>query len=200
MDRAGSQENGGNVSKRFVRSLFALVIGLYLMQLAFVSRLTQPYPALMMPSFRGTGLDEEGGFRNRTASIVVTFNNGETETLTPGELFAGASSAYHGALMKWFAVPEAEERRADRETGMRKLLRQVLPGMAVRGRSQALGGSSPAMAAWLRQRLEAMYPGREPQQVRFVWYNERITFSGGRSDRVKIEDGVVTVELSHEHH
>jgi hypothetical protein len=72
-----------------IKVLFAAVAILFPLQYWFAKYVTEPYPALLLPSFEGARLDAAGRLAIENAEVVVSLENGATETISLRTLFAG---------------------------------------------------------------------------------------------------------------
>lgn len=178
-----------------VRSLFVCVVLAYGCQLLFVRYVAEPYPALMMPAFAGTGRNAAGELRARTCDVVVGFADGDEALMRQGELLAAMPSSHHSAMMRWF-LPEAE----DDEPVVSRFeliapwnLRKVRDDLST---TQRLDGERLiGMADWLRAQMAARFPGRQPERVTFVWFDEVYRHAGGELTMQRREQGRFAIRL-----
>ena len=177
-----------------VRLVFLLVVGLFGLQCWFISWFSEPYPALTMPAFRGTGQDEEGQVFTRNVEIVATFAAGEQAWLDVPTLFEIGPSSHYSAFARWFR-PSAEQLSVNGGAASYGVLGRWFPGVAIRWQPSGRRGSSDEMAHWLESRLRVLYPGREPVAVMFVWYEDRFDLSGAEVVREREERGRRHIEF-----
>ena len=84
---------------------------LFPIQYWFARSITEPYPALLLPSFAGARLDAAGHVSILDADVVAYFEDEDTQMITLGTLFAEAPSSHfqamaYNALMPKPAPPE----------------------------------------------------------------------------------------------
>ena len=195
----GSDSRCGAECTRRIKLLFLAIILVYPVQLLFVWTVSEPYPALMMPEFRGTGVGADGIHHTRSADVVIRFADGPDRVTTPARLFAQAPSSHHWTLMGRFR-PRLEESDGSRglasrvKHAVRDRLDTMLPVPQSRETDLMLTEVHTETREWLRDRVESMYPGRMPVSVDFVWYDDAYPSEerGGRRRRV---EGTLSVEL-----
>lgn len=128
----------------------------------------ESYPAIMMPSFAGTGGPDSTRFAFARTDVVVIGHDGSTVRLAPRALFAAIPDSHHGTVMQAFA-PRTVPVGVMPDTGI------VLPGLALRMERIALGGrvrETAAFRAWLRGEASRASGVSEVRRIEFRWIAE----------------------------
>jgi hypothetical protein len=139
--------------RRIGRALvFAAVLALFVGQEVFTRCVREPYPALSMPGF-GYSAPSEGAIRVRRVTMEVQFADGDSDRRDPQELLRDMPVSHRSLVLERdFAPPDR---------------RPTAPPAAASDSRQ-----------WLRNRLAAVYPGREVVRVGFLWYDDTYTGTG----------------------
>jgi hypothetical protein len=187
-------------SEQWIVRLFVVVVGLLPVQywIARTSVLGEPYPALIMPAFDGRVTTSDGKIPAESVGVVVTFADGTVEPLPLRTLFARAPSS-HIIAMAQIALKPKPPRPLDRppDPWWRALIKQyVVPGLALRAaRTQYWSGPDPRTVAWLRARMQEVFPGRRASEVRVEWYSDTYEWRGDRWQRQRNRTTSLTVPL-----
>lgn len=130
----------------------------------------EPYPAIMMPGFAGTGAGNSDLIRVTAHEFVVYFEDRDSAHLPMELLFDPFPSSHWGTLLRNFR-PEDEGRSASKlEAGA---LGVLLPGARIRAQRRALGAHDPSISNWLRKQVAKQYPSKTPAKMEFRWFQER---------------------------
>jgi hypothetical protein len=151
--------------------LFAAVVLLYVVPVPWMVLSEEPYPALRMPSFTGTA-PAGNALVLRSVEVRVDFADGGTADVDRRDLLADMPDSHHDRVLEVnFGTPGSTARPLSRTV---RLLRQLFPDIAA---DVAPSPDTPAATrAWLRGRLEVLYPRRTATRVCFRWYND--TYAG----------------------
>ncbi len=188
-------------STRLIPLAFALPFAAVLVQFAIIGAgFGEPYPAIMMPDFRGTGGSRDGIVRIRVLEIVVTFLDGSVEHPTLATLLTPMpESVFAQVSLRNFRVttpfPSGEQPRVGLKAW---LVDHVTPIRSIRYRRRAAGNPPPPdTVQWLRDRLRLIYPGRQAQRIQFQWYSDGYRLSDLTLQRVEhLAAGSYPVELT----
>lgn len=153
------------------RLLAFLALGaLFVSGLRVASLDREPYPALIMPGFRGTGAGSEGEVIVENADIEVVLASGDVTKTTRMEFLAPFPSSHHGTLMRAFRPGEPP----DSLNPFPFDAPSWGEGRAIRAVFREHGERYPTKEAnaWLEDRAAAVTHG-EPRAVIFRWFRER---------------------------
>jgi hypothetical protein len=158
----------------------------------------EPYPALIMPAFDGPVTNPDGTIPAGSVAVDVTFADGGVESVSLHTLFAEAPSS-HVVVMAQIALKPKPPAPPARPAGSwwRELIRQyVAPGLVLSAaRRQYWSGPDPRTVAWLRARVQEVFPGRRPAAVTVEWYDETYEWRGDRWHRHRDRTTSLTVPL-----
>jgi hypothetical protein len=142
----------------------ALVLA-FAAQLEVINLYGEPYPALVMPEFRGGGMALRFPQQLPLPAFVVHFADGSKETLTMRALLDGVTDGQHWHII-WsnfgldrLSAPAATAGPAD----------GWLPGWSLTQQRRKDPARAAAAVPWLRTRLEQVFPGRQPMAVVVRW-------------------------------
>jgi len=173
-------------SERWIPLVFALVVVLLPAQYWFASTNPwgEPYPALLMPSFAGTGTDGHGLPSGESVTIVVSFEDGTVESVPLRTLLARAPSGQIMAIAHIALKPKPPP-PLDSPTSPSSLRgflkRHVLPGLPLRmARMNYWAGPDPLTVEWLRTRMRELFPGRRATRVAADWYVDTYVWHADR--------------------
>lgn len=149
----------------------------------------ESYPAIMMPSFAGTGGPDTARFAIARTDVVISNHAGDTVTVAPRELFVSIPDSHHGTLLQAFS-PRGGVRGAMPDSGM------VLPGLAIRMERIALGGRvrhTPEFQGWLRREAIRASGLADVRRLEFRWIGEvRARANGTLLDARELGSYVIT--------
>jgi hypothetical protein len=162
--------------------LFLAVIGAAALQEVFILQFGEPYPALRMPSFRGTlGAGDKVVLRD--VEVVIGFADGGTEQLSPHQLLAEAPDPLRMLMMSANFRPGAERPSHSPQPppagGVKRFVLRLVPGYTLANRRWQEKEAPPPTRRWLRRRLAALHPGRTPVAVDFRWYDDTYSLADG---------------------
>jgi hypothetical protein len=162
-------------SERWIKFLFAAVIVLFPLQYWFAKCVTEPYPALLLPSFEGGLLDAAGEVSTETADVSVTFLGGTTQVISLRSLFADAPSSQFQEMARCALHPKPggippTDLWSDAHW-KRFVPWGLFPGFTqAKIRRQYWSGVEPPTVEWLRGRMKDLFPGRTVERIEVVWY------------------------------
>lgn len=137
------------LQRRTVRWLFIGTVPLLLLQYILVGliglRWSEPWPALVMPSFQQ--VFDPARITTDVTTFEVIFEDGRREVIPPAELLADLPRSHHSAV----------------------LTKQFRPLSVGSTRVEAPAQQPPART-WLAQRLALLAPDRKAVRVDVVWH------------------------------
>jgi hypothetical protein len=147
--------------------------------------LGEPYPSVAMPGFEGRRANEDGTVDAAPVDVEVAFQGAQdTAHTTLNALIAPMPGSMVGAVFGNMFRPRPTQ--PIHVSGIKAWLEQIAP--VRRLRRERFSGGNPASAEtrrWLRTRLSAMYPGRQPEWIAFHQYLERYRVRDFRLERVE---------------
>ena len=187
-------------TERRIQWLFAAVVLVFPLQFWFTKHVAEPYPALLLPSFEGAGLDAAGRYATELADVVVIFSDGQSRTIGLRRLFAEAPSSQFEAMSRIGLHPKAGGPPPANLWGRTALERAVpsrlVPGFVLRKtRMYYWAGVDPATVGWLRGRMRELFPERTAVRVDVVWYTQVYTWHDGRRSGERTPVDTVVVPL-----
>jgi hypothetical protein len=181
-----------------VIGLFGAVLLLQPLQYWFIGRFGAPYPALTMPAF-GNSVPAGQPLALRRLEIVVDFARGEPAPLDAFTLMSSLPLSHRFRLVALhFGMtprPDPSPGRAP-ISGVEARLRRLLPGLLARRALEAATTTHPATVAWLRTRMEEIFPDRDAVAVRFRWFEDEYQLDTGLTRRSRRLAGEREVRLS----
>jgi hypothetical protein len=179
--------------------LFVVVAVLLPVQywIARTSVLGEPYPALIMPAFDGLVTNPDGAIPMESVAVVVTFADGAVEPVPLRTLFGGAPSSHVVAMAQIALKPKPPRPDRPQDPWWRAVIKQyVVPGLVLSAaRKQYWSGPDPRTVAWLRARLQEVFPGRRAAAATVEWYADIYEWRGDRWQRHRNRTTSLTVPL-----
>ncbi len=177
-----------------VRLVFIAAIALFAAQSVFIRRYGEPYPAIVMPGFGGSGGYQDGRVKiNRYEAVFVA--DGEEFSFPPKVLLKEFPDSHHGAISESLD-PRIEATRVAPKGRMGRLRDAIFPGYAARSKSRDSPQSIASLKEWLRSRARELVPGRPVSRVEIRWFYEIVRVDGARFEnkREPIDTLVITLE------
>lgn len=163
--------------RRLVRRIFAGCLFLLLCQYGLTFAVGEPFPALILPGFRGAGYE---GNSIEVPRLTVDFEqNGQViYSCSHSTLLERLPRSYHGSISKNVLSPrEVREHsiwfRERISPGWPEFLR-LCPGFHRAHRNHLSGADEAALRKWLRKRAEILVPEAAIDAVTVRW--EATTF------------------------
>ena len=154
--------------------MFLAVLGLCVVQVDLLYRVGEPYPALLMPGFRGSGGAQGGYAISDRAEAIFVLRDGGTARFTMPELFAQFPISHYGDLQTHLA-PYDEQAPIDR-SGLRY---RVFPGLHAGKLDRAQPTNRESLRQWMKQRASELLPEAEVERLEVVWYRDTHHFLSG---------------------
>ncbi len=182
----------------WVKLVFIAVVVVFPLQYYFARTYGEPYPALMMPGFEGSHLNAAGQVVMEDADVVITFDNGQTQTISMRALFAEAPSSHFQvmAINAFKPKPRVPPDDIWGKTPLKQFIySKLMPGIVLgRIRHKYWTGVESDVALWLRDRVQRLYPNDKPVKVQIVWYKDLCSWHDGESSRQRTLGTVVEVQ------
>jgi hypothetical protein len=161
------------MNKFQVRLIFLGCLVLFMVQETVIRTLfDEPYPALRMPPFSGTGMNESGFYQASGYEIIVAFEDDTSVAISQHELF-DAPDSHHWVLVRNF-TPVDTTRRHTTAASRLEPIRFIAPGLVMsRTRTIYEVQRHPDTRAFLLNRIGRIYPDRVPYYMDVNWYTER---------------------------
>jgi hypothetical protein len=161
-----------------IRIVCLTVVALLVAQSLVIHRYSEPYPAIMMPAFPGSG-----GYRDGRVEIsqyeAVFITEGETFSFPSKMLLEEFPDSLHGTIAKNALTPRSESPQTAQRTSQIALLRDaIFPGFGARKTSRDSPENFASLQDWLRGRARVLVPGRLVSRVEIRWFREKVTIAG----------------------
>jgi hypothetical protein len=171
----------GDGARSRVRLLVAGILCVFALQVVYVMRADEPYPALMMPRFSSAGPWDDGDMKITLPEIAFSYSDGKTVQVTQSELLRHVPEGHHSRIMQNLLSLRPEQpvtRRAP--PGKFEPPPRVFPGYQLALVSRNEAGYLASLREWLRRRANAEYAGATPTRCVTSWYIE--TFPGSAAN------------------
>lgn len=185
---------------------FAAVLLVFVLQHLVESQVGEPYPALKQPPFAGVAVDSSGRYALRTVGVQVVFADGSTTSIDSEVLLSQVPADLRPVLLRTHFRPEEDRRPPPDEFvapeyggagTLERIGKTLLPGYVLAFRRTCCAGELPEeTVGWLDDRLELLYPGRNPHEARFSWRRELVSVRGDSAGTRVVPDGSLLVSLS----
>lgn len=159
-----------------VRALFAAVVLALLAQaVVYLKFRDEPYPALFMPSFHGSGGHGEDGVTHYQMEAELISPDGSGVTVSVDELLEPIEAQQRVVIAPKFFLPppdgQALGTEPDRPYGIRY---RLMPGLRVGYRDRYTSANLESLREWLARRAEVLAPGRDVDRVEIRWERQLI--------------------------
>lgn len=169
---------GSQVTSR-VRLIFIAAIAVLAAQSVFINRYGEPYPAIMMPGFEGSGGYQEGQVKIvRFEAVFVA--DGEEFSFQPKVLLNEFPISHHGAISESSLKPRLPSPPAAPPSRLGSLRDALFPGYAGRRMSRVSPETAASLRNWLQSRGRDLVPGRQVSRVEIRWFRETVQFATGQ--------------------
>ena len=148
-----------------VRLIFIGAIALLIAQTLFINRYGEPYPALVMPTFHGSGAYQDGRL-NIVQHEVVFEASGQTHTFPLAIVLQEFPDSVHGDIAELiFRLRGTATQQPAATEPEARFLDVVFPGYAARRTCRDQPENVESLRDWLRRRGEALLPGLQISRV-----------------------------------
>jgi hypothetical protein len=171
--------------------LFLAIVLIFPLQYWFASSVTEPYPALKLPAFRGARLHEDTGeFVMRYPESTFHFSDGTTELVSLRKLINHVASSQIHAMAETALRPKPggpPPKNPWRASDWKRHLPwKLFPGYLIKKRRQSYwNGVEPPTLVWLQRRARELFPDKRTEKVDVKWYREMVHWDNGRVTREK---------------
>jgi hypothetical protein len=182
------------ISRR-TRIIFALAIVLLTAQYWFIRTYGEPYPAILMPSFAGTGGYSDG--RVTVAGYDAVFlADGQEFSFTPAELLAEFPDSYHWTIA-YHALrpPRNGPARPQPISRLGRIRAAIFPGYQETRGPPIAGESAASLREWLGGRARRLLPGRAVTAVEIRWYRISGVFTSTEPSSPRTPAGTLRIPL-----
>lgn len=156
-------------TRRLVRCLFVTAAAACAFQYFIADRVGEPYPALFLPSFSGTGGCSEGQVHVRRVEVVLVCSDGEEIAMHLREFLSEYDDSLHDAIAnhcfsprKGTAAPTVSQGR------LRAALYALFPGLKHDNHTDA----AQSLSCWIKNRVRVLAPDRRICSVEFRWHDD----------------------------
>lgn len=134
--------------------LIALPVQYALVGVSSVIGWTEPWPAVVLPGFQGVS-DRFEHFEVPRAALEVHFSDSTTDFVPVADVFDPLPASHHLGILR----------------------RQFTPA-TMSGSHETEQALQNEILAWIRSRLERLYPNASPERVDVIWYDTRYSRGG----------------------
>jgi hypothetical protein len=181
-----------------VRAVFAVIVGLLAVQCAVVHFFGEPYPALTMPTFSGSG-----GYRDSAVEMTrynaVFISAGQEFSFTPNQLLAEFPDGHRAAIAANALRPTSNALPGPTNASrIRRIQATIFPGFAAGNLSRNSAANKASLQTWLRGRAENLVPGRPVSRAEIRWYRVAKTLgaNGTPVESRRTPEGTLIVPLA----
>jgi len=196
---ASEHDDGGRETgrRRGVRRLFVALLVLLALQYLMILYVVEPYPAVMMPEFRGELVNGAGMVEFEVVETRIDFADGGREAISLIELVAGKLPEAHVGIVaaRCFAPHDEPTGGAASDGARHQTKRKLRDWLGLGLRNPTITEPSAATRAWLRDAIAQRFPEREPVAITFRWWRVEVDPASPTMQRVKTPIGERTLEL-----
>jgi hypothetical protein len=182
-------------SKVAVRLVFAAVVFAYATQLILVRTLGTPYPAIMMPEFRGSGGYQNGKVYVKRIEAVFVTREGETISFTRRDLLSDFPGSHHDVIANCFLSPLADS-CTPVQNPPNPIIHLVFPGLGAGSLHRTAPENIESLRSWALDRARQLLPRRTVKRVEFRWYQEILQNVSGQPRMERKPDGAFVIRLA----
>jgi hypothetical protein len=178
-----------------VRIVFVFAAALLIAQSLFIRRYGEPYPAIVMPGFQGSGGYQDGQVELSSYEAVFV-TEGEEFSFPPKVLLEEFPDGHHGAIAFTCLWPRSEPPQgSERGSRFARLTDVIFPGYAARRTSRDSPEHIASLQDWLHSRARALLPDRQVSRVEIRWFRERVRVDGSEFHAEREPTGTLLVPL-----
>jgi hypothetical protein len=156
-----------------IRFILLGVLITFVLQYAFMYRFGEPYPALVMPGFPGSGGYVDGHVRIERPEVIFVFDDESTAIYSQRQLLSKIPDSHHHMIFaSFFQLPKDEPLRDNPPPKYSINRRTIFPGYKI-GRSNRMATPNrESIRLWLKDRGEELMPGKPIKHVDIRWFEE----------------------------
>lgn len=184
-----------------VRAIFVAVIVLLAGQCVFIHFFGEPYPAVAMPTFSGSGGYRDGSVELLRYDAVFVADDGKEFLFAPKVLMADFPDGHRMAIALNALRPRDESLPASASSSrIRRIRDAIFPGFAAGHLKRNSPENRASLERWLRGRAQALVPGQTVSRAEIRWYRAASTFGadGAWTESKRTPDGTLVVSLTGE--
>ena len=170
-----------------IRFIFLAVPIFLVLQYVFMHRFGEPYPALVMPGFAGSGGYVNGYVRIERPEVVFVCDDESIAVFSQRQLLSKIPDSHHRMIFgSFFRLPEAEKPLRDSPRPKSKITRRtIFPGWLAGTFNRMATPNRESIRLWLKNRGAELMPGKPLHHVDIRWYEEiyRIDKAASSSSR-----------------
>ena len=179
-----------------VRFAFTAVLIGYAIQFVVIVIFGAPYPAIMMPEFRGSAGYQDGKVVVKRVEPVFVTSQGETVSFNLRELLNDIPDSHHEVIATCFLSPLPGACPRDlMQDRFPEIVRAVFPHVRAGSLHRTDPRNIESLCSWARYRAGALLPGRAVQRLELRWYEDIFQNVAGRLMMERKPDGVFVISL-----
>jgi hypothetical protein len=156
-----------------IRLVFLALLLIFMLQYAFIYRFGEPYPALVMPGFPGSGGYVDGHIRIERPEVVFVFDDESTAIFSQRQLLSKIPDSHHRMIFaSFFKLPKDEPLRENPPPKYGINRRTIFPGLKAGTVNRMATPNRESIRLWLKNRGAELMPGKYIKQVDIRWYEE----------------------------
>lgn len=180
-----------------VRLVFSAVILACAIQFILIRTLGTPYPAIMMPEFRGSGGYKNGKVYVRRIEAVFVTREGEMISFTQRELLSDFPGSHHEVIANCFLSPLPDRCTRDLvQSPLSEITHLVFPGFRAGSLHRTAPENIESLRSWALYRAHQLLPGRTVKRIEFRWYQDIFQNVSGRLMMERKPDGAFVIPLA----
>jgi hypothetical protein len=180
------------------RGIFVAALALFAVQSLFIHRFGEPYPAIVMPGFEGSGAYRVGGgLEIETYEAAFVAANGGATTVTPRVLLQEFPDSHHATIGYCALKPTSTQGEpAKAASWLGRVRAAVFPGFQKTPASSECDDKLASLREWLTRRAATLAPGLSISRVEIRWSRQEVRVTGGTPKVIQRElIGTLFVEL-----
>ena len=168
------------------------------LQYALVETVGEPYPAFMMPGFKGDGGYRDGAVQFSRVDVVFVGRDGE-KVVNQRELLSEYDDSLHSTIMNNFLSPLREDTgpgaSEEIKTWRQRLRQRLFPNLHAGARKRTDPRNVASLRQWLTRRSSRIFPQQVSERVEFRWFDEKIRIENGERKESCKPAGIFVVPL-----
>ncbi len=181
-----------------VRLIFLAVLLTSMILLFTEKKVGEPYPALMMPRFWGTGGHHDDRVDTLRMEVVFVTTDGEEIPVSGHTLLADLpENQYTTITWQFLSKIRAETPAEARDRSRAGFRYRIFSGLAAGSLDRATPENVASLRAWVAQRARTLLPGRTIDRVEFRWYLDTLRIDENTNEVFNDShlDGTLVVDL-----
>jgi hypothetical protein len=184
------------LARTIVRCLFAALLISCVFQYAVVQVLGEPYPAILMPGFPGSGGYQNGAVKTKRLEAVFIPAQGEPVTFSQRELLSEFPDSLHNTIAESFLTPLPEDQDFEETPSTRTGIRyRLFPGLEAGHVDRTSAANIASLTSWLQDRAHRLLPGQSVAKVEIRWFEDSYQTRNGELTSARMPAGSFVVHL-----